>query len=117
MQPRLAALFRQHEPVGGFPDGRCHHIAEADGAFALTEQPDRQRAPLLGAVLGEAEKCAVDLRLGLRIGEAQSRQLFENGLHEAFIGEKRQPMADCLAAIVGERHALLFDAEHAALGA
>ncbi len=114
LQPRLAALFGQHEPIGGFPDGCGHHIAEADGAFALAQQPDRERAPLLGAVLGEAKKRAVDLRFGLGIGEAQGRQLFEDGLHEALVGQDRQAMADRLAAIIGELGALLLDPEHAA---
>ncbi len=84
LQARLAAvILRQHQPVGGLPDRRGHDIAEADGPRGRAEQPDGERALVLGPVLRQAGQRAVDLRLRLRIGEADRRKLLHDRLHDA----------------------------------
>ncbi len=115
LQAGVAAVLGKHQAIRGLPDRRGDHVADGDVARLLAEESDRQAAPLLGAVFGETGERALHLRLGLRIGKAQRRDVLENGLHEAAIGHQRQAMARDGAAFVRQRDLLIFDLEDAPL--
>ena len=60
------------------------------------------------------DKSAVDLGACRFIREAQGRQLFEDGLNEAFRSNKREPVPRRLPAIVRKLNFFLLNAEHTA---
>ena len=114
LQPCLAAVFRQHQTVGGLPHRCGDDVAQRDVALAFAENAEGKFAPFLRAVLRQALQRAIDLRLRLGIGELQRGDFLEHRLHEAAVCHQAQSVARERAAIAGQTNLERFDPKDAA---